>query len=622
MVVFIFDLDGTVSEVETLPLIATEFGVQADIAQLTLETVSGSVPFMESFIRRVGILGRFPVARVSEVLSHVPLNEELANFIRKNADRCSIATGNFRGWISQLCHRLECTVHASEGVVDEVNGGVKLTKILKKEEVVLEYKNRGYEVVFVGDGNNDAEAMRVADIAIACGIVHAPANSVMQVADYVVYNTQALVRLLNQIMSPGEGLSLVISAAGIGSRLGMSQTKSLIKLDGKTLIARQLESFAHLGDLRVVVGYQSSALISEVLGLRKDVIFAINHDYFHTKTAASLYLGARHANATVICWDGDLLVHPADIEKCLDFREYYLGVSERTSSSGVYTELNDLGEVVAFSEQVRDYEWTGPACLPRYGIRYNVNHVYEMVSHLLPLPAKRVRARDIDTYEDYQKAITFVREWTSGNSKIHKYYERLSDQIKDPTETRNKSPDFSKYDIAFVRKYADLSHKLLDLGAGTGLLVNELVGWFAEIRAVEKYSNFSKFISPEIEVVTQDINDYETSELFDLITLFGVMNFFNECEARRIYKKCHRFLKNNGRIIVKNQMGIDKVVHVDGYSDELGLSYYSEYRSPNEEEALLAGVGFKKERTVDIYPDEFNRWPNTRFKALVFAKVS
>ena len=129
MKVFIFDLDGTVTEEETLPLIAKEFGVQTDIAKLTLETVNGSVPFMESFIRRVGILGRFPVKQVSEILSHARLNKELVKFIQKNADYCCIATGNFRGWISEMCDQLGCAVHASEGVVDEVTAGFKLTNI-------------------------------------------------------------------------------------------------------------------------------------------------------------------------------------------------------------------------------------------------------------------------------------------------------------------------------------------------------------------------------------------------------------------------------------------------------------------------------------------------------------
>ena len=52
---FIFDLDGTVTSQETLPVIASYFGIQEEISELTKQTVRGNVPFMESFIKRVHI---------------------------------------------------------------------------------------------------------------------------------------------------------------------------------------------------------------------------------------------------------------------------------------------------------------------------------------------------------------------------------------------------------------------------------------------------------------------------------------------------------------------------------------------------------------------------------------
>lgn len=44
MTTFIFDLDGTITQKETLPLIANHFGVQEKIEILTRETVLGRVP--------------------------------------------------------------------------------------------------------------------------------------------------------------------------------------------------------------------------------------------------------------------------------------------------------------------------------------------------------------------------------------------------------------------------------------------------------------------------------------------------------------------------------------------------------------------------------------------------
>lgn len=76
----------------------------------------------------------------------------------------------------------------------------RITSILKKENVVYRYRSEGCEVVYVGDGNNDLEAMRLADISIANGITHSPATSILGVADYVVYTEEALCRQLNQLL--------------------------------------------------------------------------------------------------------------------------------------------------------------------------------------------------------------------------------------------------------------------------------------------------------------------------------------------------------------------------------------------------------------------------------------
>jgi phosphoserine phosphatase len=57
MTKFIFDLDGTITKEETLPLIARHFKVEEKIEELTRATVAGEVPFIESFIQRVNILG-------------------------------------------------------------------------------------------------------------------------------------------------------------------------------------------------------------------------------------------------------------------------------------------------------------------------------------------------------------------------------------------------------------------------------------------------------------------------------------------------------------------------------------------------------------------------------------
>lgn len=195
---FIFDLDGTITREETLPIIAQHFGVTAEIEALTQKTVQGNIPFIESFIRRIYILGKLPVREVAQLLSSVPLHEGVLQFIREHAEACSIATGNLSPWIEKLVARIGCACDASEAVIED--GRVaKLAHILRKEDVVRRYQSLGQRVVFIGDGNNDVEAMRTADIAIASALTHDPVPGVLTVADYLVLQEAALCRQLHQL---------------------------------------------------------------------------------------------------------------------------------------------------------------------------------------------------------------------------------------------------------------------------------------------------------------------------------------------------------------------------------------------------------------------------------------
>ncbi|UWQ07626.1 HAD family phosphatase [Aliiroseovarius crassostreae] len=198
---YVFDLDGTLTRVETLPLIARHFHIEEEIAELTERTIRGHIPFDDSFLKRVGILGQFPVNEVDQLLADIPLFEGLLEFIQRRQSDCVVATGNLDIWISTLLKRFGCQVHSSRGqVVDGKVSGV--THILRKSDVVAELQARGSYVVFVGDGDNDAGAMRLADLSIACGLVHEPAEAVIAAADHIAYRETRLLDLLADVTTP------------------------------------------------------------------------------------------------------------------------------------------------------------------------------------------------------------------------------------------------------------------------------------------------------------------------------------------------------------------------------------------------------------------------------------
>ncbi len=205
--------------------------------------------------------------------------------------------------------------------------------------------------------------------------------------------------------------SVVISCAGIGSRLGLGLTKALLKIDGRSLISWQLEMFKDVEDLRIVVGFQAQNIIDEVLKYRKDVIFCFNQRYFETKTGASFYLGARHAGEYVLEWDGDLVVHPDDVKKILSTDGEFICYADRTSDDAVFVRVDEKGNVLSFSRENGDFEWTGPACICKKKVEYSSSNVYNIFEPHLPMRGFKVRAYDIDTYDDYKRVSEIMRNW-------------------------------------------------------------------------------------------------------------------------------------------------------------------------------------------------------------------
>lgn len=205
--------------------------------------------------------------------------------------------------------------------------------------------------------------------------------------------------------------SVIISCAGIGSRLGLGTTKALIELEGKTLIHWQLDLFRNVQDIRVVVGFQAAEVVAEVRKYRPDAVFVYNHNYFSTKTGASYFLGARHGCEYSIEVDGDLIIHPEDATRLLALDEEWIAYADKHSEDAVFVNVDSNGNVISFSREDGDFEWTGPCCLKRNRVIYSPDNVYNQLENYLPLKGIKIRACDIDTYRDYERAKNLIKEW-------------------------------------------------------------------------------------------------------------------------------------------------------------------------------------------------------------------
>lgn len=194
--VFLFDFDGTVTATELLPLIAREVGLEEEIAALTRDTMDGLLPFDESFRSRVELLRATPIARVAELVAEAPVFPRLLEWIVEHRDRCWIVTGNLDCWVADWMQRHDLRFFASTASVE--NGEVVGVGSVLHKELVLE-QFAGRRTVMVGDGANDAQILADADVGIGFATVHDVPPVVLEVADWVVLNEDALCRTLSRL---------------------------------------------------------------------------------------------------------------------------------------------------------------------------------------------------------------------------------------------------------------------------------------------------------------------------------------------------------------------------------------------------------------------------------------
>src|SRR5690606_1394817 len=150
---FAFDLDGTVTTAEMLPIIASALDLQNEMRLLTELTLNGTIGFEESFRLRCAILRSIPIDTVQEIVAEVPMDEHIAGFIRANPDRCAIVTGNLDVWIKPLVDRLGCRAFSSKARVHD-NRLEAVTDILRKNHPIQQMRPYAQRIVAVGDSFN------------------------------------------------------------------------------------------------------------------------------------------------------------------------------------------------------------------------------------------------------------------------------------------------------------------------------------------------------------------------------------------------------------------------------------------------------------------------------------
>ncbi len=192
---YLFDLDGTLISTELLPIIAAELGIFDEINELTKATMAGEIPFDQSFRHRVDLLSDVPIERVAEIILAQPVHEELMEWVLARRDSCWVVTGNLDCWVNPWLEKHGLRGFTSKA--DNTDDRLKVATVLHKATVLCHFP--GYKSIFIGDGANDSEIMRSADVSIACSLIHPASQVLLEVADYLVMEESSLCRLLSRL---------------------------------------------------------------------------------------------------------------------------------------------------------------------------------------------------------------------------------------------------------------------------------------------------------------------------------------------------------------------------------------------------------------------------------------
>ena len=192
------------------------------------------------------------------------------------------------------------------------------------------------------------------------------------------------------------------------------------------------------------------------------------------------------------------------------------------------------------------------------------------------------------------------------NESALQFFEEMSNKSTDNAhcvKLANNS-DFTDLDANFILSHSTPQTSMLDIGTGTGLIVNKIYEKVKSIDCIEPFESFTKHIvkSKNISIINKNILHCKLNKKYDLVTAFGCMHYFSETEAKKVYSLIYSLLNEKGKLIIKNQFGLKDDVIVSGYSEEQKKDYFASYRHIEKEIKLLSEIGFKNTIITDIYP--------------------
>ena len=201
--------------------------------------------------------------------------------------------------------------------------------------------------------------------------------------------------------------TVIIAAAGVGSRLGAGKPKCLVEANGHFIFEYQLKAVEWADEIRMVVGYHADEVIQKVSTINPLIVFIYNRDYATTQLRQSYFLGAQGVEGKALFLDGDTII--GQTASNLLFRAYengedYIAVTQTQTKNPIYAGVQ-AGRVQWFSyDKTSEYELANVAFLSTDKLKYENTLFYVQLEEYLPTKALQIEGLEVDTPEDLQHA--------------------------------------------------------------------------------------------------------------------------------------------------------------------------------------------------------------------------
>lgn len=163
----LFDFDGTVCGVETIPHVASLMGISEyqRIKEMTDAAASSENNYEINFRERIKMM---EAITIDDFIRNVPVSlfrSDIVSFIKAHREICEIVSCNLDCWCIPITSFLGIPCRFSKAMVSEGHV-IGIKEILNKKTVIENYQKEGYLVVFIGDSANDLEALRQSDFPL------------------------------------------------------------------------------------------------------------------------------------------------------------------------------------------------------------------------------------------------------------------------------------------------------------------------------------------------------------------------------------------------------------------------------------------------------------------------